>query len=123
MAERRVTIDGIPEGGEAGLVLRMAYAAKSLAFHSGVQMQADDAYIRAAQAVAEMWRGRERFPCDLLVSLIAAEFDPAQDVGEARVALLATALPDPSDDLARAVQDNRRILGLSANDSRGGDRG
>gem|GEM_PF-5961880 len=123
-ATKTVTVDGVPAGEGVEQVLRMASAAKSLAFFSGLEAQPDDLYIRAAQCVSEALRDREHpLPCDLLVALIASCFDAAQDVGEARVEFLCSELPDPSIGLAKAVRQNRRNLGLSDGPERGVDRG
>lgn len=92
-------------------VLRLAYAAKMLAWSSGERVPPDALLIRAAMAYVCR---REKWPRDLDVLMIAAQFDTDADAEETeyRRALIGETLPNPSDAIAEMVAANRRVLGL-----------
>jgi hypothetical protein len=108
---KSMSVVGYPTGIWRERVLALANGAKHALYGSGSPMLSDDKLIRAALALDRM---REGNIAESAVVGIAVLFSPetdAQQSPETRE-LLATPLCRPWDDLANAVENNRRLLGF-----------
>ena len=123
MSTSIITITNIPNADIEAQVMAIANAAKSSTWHSGACMQPDHVFIRAALAVihlAELGGHASRSPASqapmsdasMLAALLAASFHVVEDEPPRRAQLLAARLRDPSQEIADAVEVNRRLLGL-----------
>lgn len=92
-------------------VIRLAQAAKELAWNSGERVPPDETLLRAALAVDLIKRADAGELDDLATILVAAQFMPIEDDG-VRAQVVATELPHPGKWMQEAVANNRRLLGL-----------